>query len=223
MSPDFRRRRTNLPAVRGAPDPALCPTQGLHTAARPPLSNSNHSLVSQSPQVVRVILLVSCAHALVHLLEQSVASVEQVISADFKMTLEQSGFLGFALRLPYGIGAFFAGLLADRFGEKRILVLYLLGAAVVAASFMLSSSSSVIYVQLFSMGAFASMYHPAGLSLLANQTCFGKENRSILPKLLVQPLAQNTSQLAKNPYQHISKQPEMPCYYILQKQTMLVL
>ncbi|WP_158521046.1 MFS transporter [Fuerstiella marisgermanici] len=135
--------------------------------------------MSQSSQVVRVILLVSCAHALVHLLEQSVASVEQVISADFQLTIEQSGFMGFALRLPYGIGAFFAGLLADRFGEKRILVLYLLGSAVVAASFMVTSTSSVLYAQMFSMGAFASMYHPAGLALLANQTTPAERSRAL--------------------------------------------
>ncbi|MEQ9407044.1 MAG: MFS transporter [Fuerstiella sp.] len=126
--------------------------------------------MTRSSQILKVILLVSCAHALVHLLEQSIASVEQVISADYSLTLNQSGFLGFALRLPYGIGAFFAGLLADRFGEKRILVLYLFGSALVAASFMASPSASVIYTQLFTLGAFASMYHPAGLALLANQT-----------------------------------------------------
>lgn len=111
----------------------------------------------------------SCAHALVHLLEQSIASVEQVISDDFSLSLGGSGLLGTALRLPYGIGAFFAGLLADRFGEKRILVLYLFGSALVSASFMLSESASIVYSQLFALGAFASMYHPAGLALLANQ------------------------------------------------------
>lgn len=105
-----------------------------------------------------------------HLLEQSIASVEQVISDDFSLSLGGSGLLGTALRLPYGIGAFFAGLLADRFGEKRILVLYLFGSAIVSASFMFSASSSVVYSQLFALGAFASMYHPAGLALLANQT-----------------------------------------------------
>ncbi len=126
--------------------------------------------MSRSSRILKLILLVSCAHALVHLLEQSIASVEQVITADFDLTLSGSGFLGTALRLPYGIGAFFAGLLADRFGEKRILVLYLFGSAVVSASFMFSGSASVVYSQLFALGAFASMYHPAGLALLANQT-----------------------------------------------------
>ena len=135
--------------------------------------------MSRSAQVIRLVVLVSCAHALVHLLEQSVASVEQVISDDFDMSLEQSGLLGFSLRLPYGIGAFFAGLLADRFGEKRILVLYLFGSAIITASFMGSETASIIYVQLFSLGAFASMYHPAGLALLANQTRPEERSRAL--------------------------------------------
>ncbi|MCP4784346.1 MAG: MFS transporter [Fuerstiella sp.] len=133
----------------------------------------------RSNPVVRIILLVSCAHALVHLLEQSIASVEQVISTEFTLSLKQSGFLGSALRLPYGIGAFFAGLLADRFGEKRILVLYLFGSAIVCVSFMASTNASAIYVQLFAMGAFASMYHPAGLSLLANETTPETRSRAL--------------------------------------------
>lgn len=135
--------------------------------------------VPPSNSVVRIILLVSCAHALVHLLEQSIASVEQVISSEFTLTLKQSGYLGSALRLPYGIGAFFAGLLADRFGEKRILVLYLFGSAIISVSFVASGGASAIYCQLFAMGAFASMYHPAGLSLLAHETTPETRSRAL--------------------------------------------
>ena len=50
--------------------------------------------VPRSNPVVRIILLVSCAHALVHLLEQSIASVEQVISTEFTLSFKESGFLG---------------------------------------------------------------------------------------------------------------------------------
>ncbi len=132
-----------------------------------------------SSQVVRVIALVSCAHALVHLLEQSIASVEQSISLDYSLTVKQSGLLGSSLRLPYGIGALFAGLLADRFGEKRILVLYLGGAAVVATSFLATADAQMVYVQLFALGSFASMYHPAGLALLANQTTLPERSRAL--------------------------------------------
>ncbi|MEZ6130202.1 MAG: MFS transporter [Planctomycetaceae bacterium] len=135
--------------------------------------------MSPSSRIVKIILLVSCAHALVHLLEQSIASAEQVISEDYQLTLTQSGYLGTALRLPYGLGAFFAGLLAARFGEKRILVLYLAGAAIVCVSFLFSTNAPMVYAQLLTLGAFASMYHPAGLALLANETTPAERSRAL--------------------------------------------
>ena len=135
--------------------------------------------MNHSTKVVRIILLVSCAHALVHLLEQSIASVELDISLDFGLNKEQSGLLGFALRLPYGIGSFFAGLLADRFGEKRVLVVYLFGAALTCGSFLFSQDASAVYTQLFVLGSFASIYHPAGLALLANQTTLSERSRAL--------------------------------------------
>lgn len=135
--------------------------------------------MNRSSRIVKIILLVSCAHALVHLLEQSIASAELEISADFQLTLEQSGYLGTALRLPYGLGAFFAGLLAAKFGEKRILVLYLFGAAIVCVSFMLSNTPTLVYGQLLALGSFASMYHPAGLALLANETTPAERSRAL--------------------------------------------
>ena len=133
-------------------------------------NTSPSSSTRHGNRILQIILLVSTAHALVHLLEQSLASVEEVITDSF----EESGWLGLALRLPYGIGAVFAGMLADRFGSKRILVLYLLGAGVVAASIHWTSSS--LMWQMMMLGSFASMYHPAGLALLANETTL--ENRS---------------------------------------------
>ncbi len=126
--------------------------------------------MSRPSSLILIILLVSAAHATVHLLEQSIASVELVICADFGLRMKESGGFGFALRLPYGIGAVFAGLLADRFGEKRILVLYLLGAAGACFGFRTAGHPAALSVLLVSLGAFASMYHPAGLALLANST-----------------------------------------------------
>ncbi len=129
---------------------------------------------------MQLILLVSCAHALVHVLEQSVASIELVVSKEFRFEdLRQSGLLGLAIRLPYGLGAFFAGLLADRFGEKRILVLYLFGSALVTGALSHANSLNLVYAEVFTLGCFASMYHPAGLALLANQTTPSERSRAL--------------------------------------------
>ncbi len=117
-----------------------------------------------------IVLIVSCAHAVVHLTEQSFASVEQVVSGEFGLTQQQSGALGSALRLPFGFGAVITGILADRLGASRILSLYLAGIAVVCSSFVFSSTPSILWVQMFLLGVFASMYHPAGLSLLTSVT-----------------------------------------------------
>lgn len=129
--------------------------------------------------VLKLILLVSCAHALVHVLEQSVASVEEVIVSDLNLELLQSGAFGFAVRLPYGLGAFFAGMLADRFGGKRILVIYLIGAAFTALSFLLKGSADMLTAQMVILGSFLSMYHPAGLALLANNTTLADRPRAL--------------------------------------------
>ncbi len=126
--------------------------------------------MTRPSSLVVIILLISAAHATVHLLEQSVASVEQVVSVDFDLSLKESSWLGLALRLPYGLGAIIAGLLADRFGEKRILVLYLLGAALVCFGFSAATNASMVYMLLVGLGTCASMYHPAGLAILANST-----------------------------------------------------
>ncbi len=117
-----------------------------------------------------IVLVVSCAHAMVHLIEQSFASVEQVVSAEFALTTQQSGALGSALRIPFGFGAVLTGILADRMGASRVLSLYLGGIALVCASFVATNSSSILWAQMFLLGIFASMYHPAGLSLLSSVT-----------------------------------------------------
>jgi predicted MFS family arabinose efflux permease len=63
-----------------------------------------------------------------------------------------------------------AGWMADRYGSRRMLIVYLLGcvvAAIVAAS---SRSMTPLFGSMLLMGCFASIYHPAGLSLISRVT-----------------------------------------------------
>ena len=80
-----------------------------------------------SPATFRLVLLVSLAHAMVHTFEHSLPAVEQMIGDDFEVGKERTGGLGTIWRLPFGLGALLAGYLADRFGSKRLLIVYLLG------------------------------------------------------------------------------------------------
>lgn len=123
-----------------------------------------------------MVLVISFTHAMVHLLEQSFSSVEQIVCNDFHLTMEQSGQFGSVLRIPFGFGAFLTGILADRLGATRVLTLYLAGAATVCLSFVFTSTPQILGLQLLALGVFASMYHPAGLSLMASITT--PENRA---------------------------------------------
>ncbi|TWU12895.1 putative transporter [Symmachiella macrocystis] len=118
----------------------------------------------------RLVILISMAHALVHVFELSLPSVEQMIGDDFDVAREQTGVLGTVWRVPFGVGAFFAGWLADRFGSKPMLVIYLLGCAATSLLVWTCTSFDALYGVMFAMGCFASIYHPAGLAFISRET-----------------------------------------------------
>ena len=117
-----------------------------------------------------VLLLVSCAHSLAHVLELSLPGVEQQISADYGVGKTVMGWLAFCWRLPWGLGAIAAGALVDRYGGPRMLAAYLLGCAAMCATAGQVPPLPGLFFAMFIMGSFASIYHPAGLALIAEQT-----------------------------------------------------
>ena len=116
---------------------------------------------------VRLILLVSAAHALVHVFEISLPSVEQNIAIDFEVGKETTGLMGTCWRLPWGFGALIAGWLVDRFGSRRLLAVFLFGCAATCLLSACGYRLSVLFFAMIAMGTFASIYHPAGLALIS--------------------------------------------------------
>lgn len=123
-----------------------------------------------SRDTFRLVLLVSLAHAMVHTFEHSLPAVEQMIGETFEVGKERTGGLGTIWRLPFGLGALLAGWLADRFGSKRMLIVYLIGCSTTAVAAWWAPSLSTLFGVMFAMGCFASIYHPAGLSLISRET-----------------------------------------------------
>jgi MFS transporter, FSR family, fosmidomycin resistance protein len=122
-----------------------------------------------------LVLLVSSAHALVHVYELALPSVEQQIAAEYFPEDQaggkaMTGRLSNMWRLMWGFGAIVAGLLVDRFGARRLLAIYLLGCGAACALAATSSTESSLFVAMIVMGALASIYHPAGLSLISHET-----------------------------------------------------
>lgn len=115
-----------------------------------------------------LVLLVSCAHALVHVYELSVPSVEQLIASEFHVDKPEMGVLGSCWRLPFGLGAVLVGWLVDRLGAKWMLVTYLAGCAASCILVWKAPELGYLFTFMFAMGSFASIYHPAGLSLISH-------------------------------------------------------
>jgi MFS family permease len=130
-----------------------------------------------TPKTLRLVLLVSCCHALVHVYELSFASVEQLVARDFGVGTEVTGPLGTTLRMPFGLGALAAGWLAGHFGVKQLLMVYLGGCSLAAGLAAVSPTLAGLFVAMFLLGCFASIYHPAGLGLISHHT--NPENRPL--------------------------------------------
>jgi len=129
-----------------------------------------------SSVTLRLILIISCAHALVHIFELSLPSVEQLIGDEFSGSRQMMGWMGTVWRVPFGVGALLAGWLVDRYGSKPLLLVYLLGCGASAVLVTQAASLNMVFVAMFLMGCCASIYHPAGLAYISRITT--PENRA---------------------------------------------
>lgn len=118
----------------------------------------------------RLVLLISCAHALVHTFELALPAVEQMIGDEFGVGKESTGELGMVWRLPFGLGAVLAGFLADRYGSRPLLIIYLIGCSATAVLAQWAPTFNILFLVMLAMGCFASIYHPAGLALISRET-----------------------------------------------------
>ncbi|ERH10071.1 MAG: sugar phosphate permease [halophilic archaeon J07HX64] len=112
-------------------------------------------------------------HGLVHWFEMSIPIFLVAWGSAFDASLVLRGLvvaLGYA---PFGLGALPGGMLADRYGPRRVVLACFAG---MAGSFLLlatANSMPTIAAALLLWGAAASVYHPAGNSLIST----GANNR----------------------------------------------
>ena len=110
---------------------------------------------------------VMISHAVVHTYELSIPILMVIWLSDFGLS---TAILGTAVAVGYGlfgIGALPAGVLVDKFGSRELVLVCLAG---MGGSFLLLSAAQgivTITIALCVWGIAASVYHPAGLSLIS--------------------------------------------------------
>jgi len=111
--------------------------------------------------------LVSFSHFITHGYMTLLPAVLVVIAADSSMSFLDIGIIANIGYFLYGLGAFPAGHLADKYGSKRILTIGIFGMAI--SSLLVGSAPTIITfgIAYGILGCFASIHHPAGLSLIA--------------------------------------------------------
>ncbi|MFC5133692.1 MULTISPECIES: MFS transporter [Haloferacaceae] len=114
-----------------------------------------------------IVAFTMVSHAIVHTYELSIPILVVIWLSEFSVTTATIGTIvavGYAL---FGIGALPSGLLADRYSTRSMVVVGLAG---MGASFLLLSAArgtATIALALALWGVFASVHHPASLSLIS--------------------------------------------------------
>lgn len=114
-----------------------------------------------------ILIAVSTCHALVHAYMLIFPTIYESLGKSLDLGFSGVGFVGMASYLAFGFGALPAGFLSDKLGAKMLLVLCIGGTTLASVvAFTLTTPAGVV-IALVLLGLFASMYHPAGLSLLS--------------------------------------------------------
>lgn len=115
----------------------------------------------------KLLLFASISHSLCHGYMLILPAVLLLVADEFGTGLFQIGMLGNVSYLAFGIGALPAGYFADRFGSRRVVSLFLFGAAITAIVLSRSPDLPFLFGGFFLLGIFCSLYHPSGLSLVS--------------------------------------------------------
>jgi MFS family permease len=118
----------------------------------------------------RVVFAATAAHLLTHAYMMIFPTVLVLIASDPLMGINQYfqlGIIGTVCYGLFGIGAIPSGVLADRYGSQKMLVICVFGSALSSLAAGLSSSLYLFVASMMFLGLAASIYHPSGLSFIS--------------------------------------------------------
>ena len=113
--------------------------------------------------------LASFSHFITHGYMTLLPAVLIVITAENSLSFTEIGIIANIGYFLYGLGSFPAGYLSDKFGSKRMLTIGVGGMAISSILVGISPGAAGFAVTYALLGIFASIHHPAGLSLIARR------------------------------------------------------
>ncbi len=115
----------------------------------------------------RILVLAGAGHFVAHFAELMYPTLAVSLAADTGIPLAE--VLGWSTigYLLFGVGALPAGYLADRIGSRRIVLTSLGGTGLAAIAAGFSTPGPMLAAALAALGLAASLYHPAGMSLIS--------------------------------------------------------
>ncbi len=118
----------------------------------------------------KIILTTISSHAMCHIAENSFPAVALLVSREFFGLTDGYAKIGlayFIATLAFGVAALPAGRLVDRWGPRKMLLLYLIGSGISMLLIGFSTSFWMMTATLTLLCLFAGMYHPSGATLIA--------------------------------------------------------
>ncbi|MFO8090102.1 MAG: MFS transporter [Desulfatiglandaceae bacterium] len=114
-----------------------------------------------------IVLTTSLAHGFIHAYGLILPALLLMLAREFGVGTTQMGIAATVYGFAFGLGAVPAGVVSDRFGSRRVIVVSLGGASASSALIGFAGSYWVFVGGLFALGAFSSLYHPSALSLIS--------------------------------------------------------
>ena len=119
-------------------------------------------------QFQKNIIITSIGHFLVHAMTMILPAVLVLLETEFSVSIISLGKLLTIQILFLGLGGFPAGILADRFGSRAVLITYFIGLIISSVWLYLATTFTMTAIGLGFLGLVTGFYHPAGLKMVSH-------------------------------------------------------
>lgn len=115
-----------------------------------------------------ILRVTTSSHGLVHLFELVTPPLIPILTGAFSTDYFHLGLVVTIFSYAFGAGAIPAGLLADRLGPRRLIVLFLFGSGAASLCMWFADTLPAYAVVMAFVGVFCSTYHPASNTLISH-------------------------------------------------------